>query len=211
MIKNIRTGLAGLALLFLALSVLWTPLPAAAALQAQSYGENLVLRPPAGWRLAYSEGDPGGNYVIEFMPANENQGAWREGYMSIRRGAYQPGSGAHVATQVVHELLQGAQRLCGGRFTPMQQKETTTNGAYTSISGGFCDRSGSAAPYGEGSLVAAVEGKKNLFLVQFGWRPSTESEAKGPGLHIAPELLQQYLNLLNQAVLCGGDGQPVCP
>ncbi len=206
MIKKIRT-----ALLCLSMLSLWQPLPASAALQAKSFGENLVIRPPSGWRLAYTEGDPSGDYIVEFMPGNERQDSWREGYMSVRRGSYQSSKGVHLSTQLVQEVVQNAQRNCAGHFTSMQQKDSVTNGAYTSMSGGFCDRPGNMAPYGEGSLVAMVEGKQHLFLVQFGWRPATEAEGKSGGLRISPEKLQQYLNLLNQAVLCGGDGQPVCP
>jgi hypothetical protein len=209
--QHIQAALLSLSGLSLALAVLLAPVPARAALQAQAIGENLVIRPPANWRLAYADGDPSGDYVIEFMPPNERQDSWREGYMSVRRGTYKPTSGAHLAPQVVQEVLRNAQRICSGHFTSMQQKDSMTNGAYTSISGGFCDRPGNAAPYGEGSLIAVVEGTQHVFLVQFGWRPATETEAKSGGLRISPEKLQQYLNLVNQAVLCGGEGQPLCP
>ena len=31
-------------------------------------GENLMISPPPGWRLAYMDGDPEGNYVVDFLP-----------------------------------------------------------------------------------------------------------------------------------------------
>lgn len=205
------------ALAVLSLSFAMAASPAGAALLDgkvfQPNGENLVIQPPAGWRMAYMNGDPNGDYVIEFMPRNESHDSWREGYMSVQRGAYEPSSGTHLSSQLVQRVLQGAQRNCAGRFTPMKSKDSVNHGAYTSISGGFCDRyNNDAAPYGEGSLVAVVEGKKNLFLVQFGWRPATENELKNYGWRITPERLQQYLNLLNQATLCGGgEDQLTCP
>jgi len=174
-------------------------------------GENLVIQPPSGWRLAYMNGDPSGDYVVEFMPQNESHENWREGYMSVQRGAADVSAGAHMSTPLVQRILQGAQRNCSGHFTAMKQKDTMTNGAYTSISGGFCDRVGSTAPFGEGSVVAVVEGTRNLFLVQFGWRPATESELKNYAWRITPQKLQQYLDLLNHATLCGGPDQLPCP
>lgn len=175
----------------------------------QPNGENLLIQPPAGWRLAYMNGDPNGDYVVEFMPRNESHDSWREGYMSVQRGGLDGTTG--MASQVVQRVLKGAQLKCSGHFTAMKRKDTTTNGAATSISGGFCDRYGPAAPYGEGSVVAVVEGQTNLFLVQFAWRPATENELKAYGWRITPQKLQTYLDLLNQATLCGGKEQPACP
>ena len=178
----------------------------------QPNGENLIIQPPAGWRLAYMNGDPNGDYVVEFMPQNESHDSWREGYMSVQRGAASVSPSVHLSTQIVQRVLQGAQNSCAGHFTPMKQKDSMTNGAYTSISGGFCDRySAAAAPFGEGSLVAVIEGTKNLFLVQFGWRPSTPNELNGYPLRITPQRLQVLLDQINRAMLCGGTDQLVCP
>lgn len=200
--------------LLLLLASLIMPVSSGAALLEgrlfQPNGENLVIHPPAGWRLAYMNGDPNGDYVVEFMPYNESHEDWREGYMSVQRSAAEVSVGARSSTQLVQRVLQGMQRDCAGRFTAMKQKDGVTNGAYNSISGGFCDR-WSGAPFGEGSLIAVIEGKKNLFLVQFGWRPATENELKGYTMRITPQKLQQYLNLLNLATLCGGPNQLVCP
>ena len=204
-----------LALLLLQASLFVSTSSNAALLEGsvfQPLGENLVVQPPAGWRLAYMNGSPSGDYVVEFMPQNETHENWREGYMSVQRGAAEVGAGAHLSTQIVQRVLQGAQRNCSGHFTAMKQKDSMTNGVYTSISGGFCDRLGSAAPFGEGSLMAVFEGTKNLFLVQFGWRPATENELKGYPLRITPQKLQQYLDLLNRVTLCGGSqDQLICP
>lgn len=202
-----------LALLLVQTSLLLSPQAHAELLQGsvfQPNGENLQIKAPAGWRLAYMNGDPNGDYVVEFMPENEAHDSWREGYMSVQRGVVDMTSGTHLSTQFVQRILQGAQRNCSGRFTAMRQKDTVTNGAYTSLGGGFCDRVGSTAPFGEGSLIAVIEGSKNMFLVQFGWRPATENELKDYGWRITPQKLQQYLDLLNNASLCGGKDQAVC-
>ena len=199
----------------LTLTATLTAMPAAHAAQEgslfQPNGENLIIQPPSGWRLAYMNGDPNGDYVVEFLPQNESHDSWREGYMSVQRGAASVSPGVHMSTQIVQRVLQGAQNGCSGHFTPMKQKDSMTNGAYTSISGGFCDRYGPAAPFGEGSLVAVIEGTKNLFLVQFGWRPSTPNELNGYPLRITPQRLQVLLDQLNRAMLCGGADQLTCP
>ncbi|WP_050475793.1 hypothetical protein [Herbaspirillum rhizosphaerae] len=204
-----------LALLLLQASLMVSMSSNAALLEGnvfQPIGENLVVQPPSGWRLAYMNGSPTGDYVVEFMPQNETHENWREGYMSVQRGAADVGAGTHLSTQIVQRVLQGAQRNCSGHFTAMKQKDSMTNGAYTSISGGFCDRLGSAAPFGEGSLIGVFEGTKNLFLVQFGWRPATENELKGNPLRITPQRLQQFLDVMNRATLCGGgQDQLTCP
>ncbi len=198
---------------WLAAVTLTAPLQANAALLEgsifQPNGENLIIQPPSGWRLAYMNGDPNGDYVVEFMPQNESHDSWREGYMSVQRGAIDGTAG--MSSQIVQRVLQGAQLNCQGHFAAMKRKDTMTNGAATSISGGFCDRYGAVAPYGEGSMIAVVEGKEHLFLVQFGWRPATENELKDYGWRITPQKLQVYLDLLNHATLCGGKEQPPCP
>lgn len=201
--------------LSLTLASLAMPVSSSAALLEgrlfQPNGENLIIQPPAGWRLVYMNGDPNGDYVVEFMPPNESHENWREGYMSVQRRAAEISVGARASAQLVQRVLQGAQRDCAGHFTAMKRKDSVTNGAYGAVSGGFCDRWGGDAPFGEGSLIAVIEGKKNLFLVQFGWRPATENELKGYTLRITPQKLQQYLDSLNHAMLCGGPDQLICP
>ena len=177
----------------------------------QPNGENLVIQPPLGWRLAYMNGDPNGAYVVEFLPPNESHDSWREGYMMVQRGPLEGAPGSGMARQIVQRVLGAAQLKCAGRFISMQQKDSFTNGAATSVNGGFCDRVGATAPHGEGSVIAVIEGVNNLFLVQFSWRPPTENSLKDYTWRITPEGLQQYLNLLNQATLCGGSGQAACP
>jgi len=213
--KRIAALLACALSLTLTATLTSMPVARAALLEGnlfQPNGENLIIQPPAGWRLAYMNGDPNGDYVVEFMPQNESHDSWREGYMSVQRGAASASPGVHLSTQIVQRVLQGAQNSCAGHFTPMKQKDSMTNGAYTSISGGFCDRySAAAAPFGEGSLVAVIEGTKNLFLVQFGWRPSTPNELSGYPLRITPQRLQVLLDQINRAMLCGGADQLACP
>jgi len=202
-----------------------TLLPALAAAEAlegaifQPTGENLMVSAPAGWRLAYMNGAPAGDYVVEFMPANEAHDSWREGYMSVQRRSF-PEAGLlaniqarnlTVAQVAVNELMQGVQRACPGRFVAMRQKDSVTNGVPTSVSGGFCDRAGSIAPYGEGAVVAVYQGTERMFVVQFGWRPATPNELKETAFRVTPAKLQQYLDLLNAATLCGGKDQGVCP
>lgn len=173
--------------------------------------ENLLIHPPSGWRLAHTNGDPDGNYVVEFMPNAEEKEDWHEGYMSVQRGAFNPIPGQHMAPQALATLMQVAQTKCRGHFVPMTSKDTLINGAYAAIGGGFCSRDGNVAPYGEGNLTALIEGRKNLFLVQFGWRPANEDDQKDYGWRIRPDRLKQYLDLINQATLCGAQSELPCP
>lgn len=206
----------------LALSALLPAVVAAEGLEGaifQPTGENLMVAPPAGWRLAYMNGVPAGDYVVEFMPANEAHDSWREGYMSVQRRSF-PEAGLlanitarnlTVAQVAISEMMQGVQRACPGRFIAMRQKDSVTNGVPTSVSGGFCDRAGNIAPYGEGAVVAAYQGTERVFVVQFGWRPSTANELTQYPYRVTPAKLQQYLDLLNAATLCGGRDQGACP
>lgn len=213
------TGAASAACVALALLL---PGPAGAEVQGavfQPQGENLMIAPPAGWRMAYMDGDPDGDYVVDFLPPNEALDSWREGYMGVQRRSFPDSAllsnirarNLSVPQVAITELMQSAQRQCPGRFLPMKQKDSLTNNIPTSVSGGFCDRAGSDAPYGEGSVIAVFEGKQRLFVVQFGWRPSNPNEWKQYGYRITPDRLQQYLNLLNAATLCGGAEQGPCP
>lgn len=198
------------------------PLPASADAEGavfQPRGENLMITPPSGWRMAFMDGSPTGDYVVDFLPANEAHDSWREGYMGIQRRSF-PESGLlnnilarqlTVAQVALSEVMQTAQRNCPGRFVPMKQKDTVTNNMPTSISGGFCDRAGNAAPFGEGTLMGVFQGKERLFVVQFSWRPATPSELKEYAYRITPDRLQQFLNLMNSASLCGGPDEGVCP
>lgn len=185
----------------------------------QPQGENLMISPPAGWRMAYMNGDPTGDYVIEFLPPNEALDSWREGYMSVQRRTFPDSAlmsnikarNLTVGSVAIGQIMQNVQSNCPGRFMPMRQKDSFTNAIPTSVSGGFCDRVGTTAPYGEGSVVAAFQGKEKVFVVQFGWRPATANEWQDQAFRITPAKLQTYLDLLNNATLCGGADEPACP
>lgn len=220
-LKKLAAAAAALATVCIALAAL-APAPAWAGAEGavfQPRGENLMISPPPGWRMAFMDGDPGGEYVVDFLPANEAHDSWREGYMGIQRRSFPDSALVNnitarnltVAQVAITEVMQGAQRNCPGRFVPMKQKDSLTNNIPTSVSGGFCDRAGAAAPYGEGTVIAVYQGKERLFVVQFSWRPSTQNELKQYAYRIAPAKLQQYLDLLNGASLCGGPDEGACP
>ncbi|MBG7618604.1 hypothetical protein I5R65_03940 [Herbaspirillum sp. AP02] len=199
-----------------------TPMPSHAEAEGrlfQPVGENLMIAPPPGWRLAYMNGDPEGDYMVDFLPANEAHDSWREGYMGVQRRSF-PDAGLlanirarnlSVPQVALSEVMQGAQRNCPGRFVPMSQKDGSTNNIPLSVSGGFCDRVGPSAPYGEGTVLAVYQGKERLFVVQFSWRPPTENALKQYPYRISPAGLQQFLDLLNAATLCGGPDEGKCP
>ncbi|BEV14928.1 hypothetical protein HBDW_17160 [Herbaspirillum sp. DW155] len=217
-----RRPLAALLLPLLAASLALAPLSGHAEAEGRLFqpkGENLMISPPPGWRLAYMDGDPDGDYMVDFLPANEAHDSWREGYMGVQRRSF-PEAGLlaniqarnlTVAQVALSEVMQGAQRNCPGRFVAMAQKNGSTNNIPLSVSGGFCDRTGPVAPYGEGTVLAVYQGKQQLFVVQFSWRPPTDAANKQYPFRISPAGLQQYLDLINAATLCGGPEEGKCP
>ncbi|MYN15955.1 hypothetical protein GTP81_04250 [Rugamonas sp. FT107W] len=183
-------------------------------------GEQLQHKIPKGWKLAWMEGQPDGEYFVEYLPEAEDINNWREGYLSIRRLPYPNATamaqiekaGAKVADVALFQFIKGAVQSCGGRHQAMSQRTDTSNGVYLAVSGGYCDKYGSAAPFGEGSLIAYAQGKDYVFQIQYGWRPKSETDQKtNLPWHIAPETARQYMEAIKASSLCGGGGQAACP
>lgn len=182
-------------------------------------GEQLQHRIPGGWKLAWMEGQPDGEYFAEYIPQAEDIKSWRGGYLSIRRQSYPNAAamaqiekaGAKIADIGLFQFMRAAAQSCGGSHQAMSQRVSTSNGVYMAVSGGYCDKYGPAAPSGEGSFVAYVQGKDYLFMIQYGWRPKNETEQKANlPWRIAPEASQLYMEAIKASSLCGGKEQPVC-
>jgi hypothetical protein len=60
-------------------------------------------------------------------------------------------------------------------------------------------------------VLGVFQGKQYLFVVQFSWRPSTANELNQYAYRITPARLQQFLDLMNAATLCGGADEGKCP
>ena len=182
-------------------------------------GEQMDYSPPSGWKLAWMNGKQDGEFVAEYIPENEDIFTWREGYLSVKRMAYPPvetlqklkENKTRIADVALIQTINQAKELCGGHHTPMSQRTNTFNGVYFAVGGGYCDKYGPAAPYGEGSFVAFAEGKKFFFRIQYSWRPKSADEQKtNLPWRISPEKAQEYLESIMAMRLCGGDGQPTC-
>jgi hypothetical protein len=173
-------------------------------------GERLQYQPPQGWKIAYMEGTPDGDYVIEYLPDGENLASWRTGYLSIRRKSLPSenimdqikAKKLHLPALVVAQLQQGAKQGCQGKFEAMSHRDNTYNNLYFSVSGGFCGKYGSAAPYGEGSIVAVVEAKANFFTIQYGWRPVSDTDLKDYAWRITPENAEKYIKSIMRMRVC---------
>jgi len=182
-------------------------------------GEQLDHRPPDGWKLAWMSGKADGSYIAEYIPEEEDIQSWREGYLAIERLEFPPADvlqeiekyKTRLADVALHQFAKRAKETCGGQHAEMSQRTNTFNGVYFAISGGYCDRYGKAAPFGEGSFIAFAEGQNYFFRLQYGWRPKTiQEQQKNVPWRIDPQKALQYLEAIRASSLCGGLDQPAC-
>lgn len=182
-------------------------------------GEQLDVAPPNEWKLAWMDGRSDGSYLIEYIPGKEEIDSWRDGYLAIERLHYPPveirkeieNAKSSVSEVALFQFVQNAKKACSGRHEPMMQRVNSFNGIRFAVSGGFCDRYGPAAPYGEGAFIAFAEGKDYLFRIQYGWRPKSIEEKKSNlPWRITPDKAEEYLGAIKAASLCAGPGQPGC-
>lgn len=183
-------------------------------------GEQLQHPIPKGWKLAWMEGTPDGGYLAEYIPQADDINNWREGYLSIQRAAY-PGAAvveqiakanAKVSDVALVQFMKMAADNCGGHHQAMSKGTNTFNGVHFAVSGGYCDKYGPAAPFGEGSVIAYVDGRDYLFRIQYSWRPKDEQAQKDNlPWRIAPAVSTGYMLAIKESSLCGGGGgQPAC-
>jgi hypothetical protein len=206
-------------LAFLLLSLPLTALASESGKPFAVIGEQIDHPVPQGWKLAWMDGEPDGRFVVEYIPQSEQIDSWREGYLAIERIPYPSAEALEEVARMnlkpsdflLNLYIQGAGKSCGGKHEAMSQRSNTFNGAYFSVGGGFCDRYGSAAPFGEGSFVAFVQGESFLFRIQYGWRPRSEQELnRSLPWRITPQDAEAYLGAIKASSLCAGAGQPKC-
>ena len=182
-------------------------------------GEQIDHPLPKGWKLAWMTGKPDGRFVVEYIPEAEQVDSWREGYLAIERLPYPPAEAMkeienkkQTTSGVALSLyIQVAKESCVGKHESMSQRSNTINGTYFSVGGGFCDKYGPPAPFGEGAFVAFVQGKDFLFRIQYGWRPkSAEELSANLPWRITAQVAKEYLEAIKASSLCAGIGQPEC-
>lgn len=182
-------------------------------------GEQVEFHPPSGWKLAWMSGKGNGSYLAEYIPEKENVNEWREGYLAIERLEYPSNevlreienNKTRIADLGLIQFLKKAKETCGGQHAAMSQRTNIFNGVYFAVGGGYCDRYGPAAPFGEGAFVAFAEGKRYFFRIQYAWRPKSVDDQKvNTPWRITPEKAKEYIESIKSMSLCGGDVQPVC-
>jgi hypothetical protein len=182
-------------------------------------GEQIDHPVPKDWKLAWMGGKSDGRFVVEYIPEAEQIDSWREGYLAIERLPYPSAEALKdieskkrtVSEFALSLYIQIATETCGGKHQSMSQRSNTFNGTYFSVGGGFCDKYGSAAPFGEGSFVAFAQGTSFLFRIQYGWRPKSVQELSANlPWRITPQVAKKYLEAIKASLLCAGIGQPEC-
>ncbi|MDR1710139.1 MAG: hypothetical protein LBS70_10520 [Candidatus Accumulibacter sp.] len=182
-------------------------------------GEQVEHPIPKDWKFAWMDGNPEGSYIVEYIPEEEDINSWREGYLLIQRLPYPSKEimaelaekKVHVADVVIVNTQNSADKRCEGKFEKMSHRVNNFNGVYFSVSGSFCTKYGTAAPFGEGAFIAVAEGKDFLFLIQYGWRPKNADERDSNlKWRITPEQATKYLGAIKATTLCGGTDEPEC-
>jgi len=179
-------------------------------------GEQLEHPIPKNWKLAWMDGKPDGRFVVEYIPENDDINTWRKGYLAIERLPY-PSSEVmqqiegNISEFALSRYIQLAKERCAGKHKAMSQRTNTFKNTLMSVGGGFCDKYGPAAPFGEGSFVAFVQGEDFLFRVQYGWRPDSTKELNANlPWRISRQAATQYLEAIKASSLCGGTGEREC-
>lgn len=212
-ISFVRTSLLAL------LMTIWLAGAAHASAPFAVNGEQLDYPVPSGWKLAWMEGKPNGEFYAEYIPSDEDIRSWRKGYLLVKRVPYPPAEvmaeikkgKARFNEIVLAQHMRGAATSCSGKHNAMAARLNTFNGIPFAVSGGFCERYGDSAPYGEGAFVAFAEGRDYFFQIQYGWRPASAQEATmNLPWRIKPREAEAYLNALKTMTLCGGLQQPAC-
>lgn len=213
---------AGTLLLAGALQTVQAGTPAPVAMPPIT-GERTEVTIPTGWRLAYAESGDNGSYLLEYLPAGETIDHWRGEYLLVGRYPYPAGSGktdlkqpgaASIGDGAVAAIQKQAAATCRGqgRFTAMSHHWNVFNGFRFSVSGGFCTQMGTAAPFGEGAVIAFIEGNRYLHQVSFHWRPASAAQRaeREPYWWAEDGAVIRYLTTIKATQLCDGPDEPAC-
>lgn len=179
-------------------------------------GEQLVYKVSTQWRPVWMSGDPKANFFVEYIPEYEQINNWKFGYLKIQRHPYPApeimekikASGGRISDIAAQQFQEQTSKNCLGKHEKMTHRTNTFNNLFFSVTGGFCNKYGSVAPYGEGAVFAFIEGKDFLHSVQYGWRPIDEKTAKenAPWGVFSP-LLIQYLNEMKLITTCNSSAE----
>jgi hypothetical protein len=163
--------------------------------QAQPAGELLLLSPPSGWQVVPQDRE--GNVVtLLYVPPGQNIESWRE-LVTIRSMPRREDADPETALGgIVKRAEETCQKLLEVRKIPFTQES-----AYPTlglIQG--CGRS-RATSRGEFTIVRAIAGKENLFVIEKSWRlPAWKTSEMPEG--IDDDEIMQWLDYLASARVC---------
>ncbi len=183
-------------------------------------GMQLVIAPPEGWDAVWMDGDPDGQYFIEYLPKGDDVNSWRDGYIFVQRTSLVSqqdflnkieSAGYSLLDFMFKSFTYKAQQTCPGNFIKSKPKAEFFNGIKYILGAGYCDKYGPAAPYGESNVFAYAQHGELIFNIKFAWRPrSKQDQIDNPHWPISQEKVDFTFNVLKGAFLCGDEGYEEC-
>lgn len=172
-------------------------------------GERLDVTMPPGWKIVWMEGDPRGEYFVEYAPPGEDVETWKTGHLSIIRKPYPSAqtmkeisdAKLKVADVALIGMVKRLSSACAA-YEEITMRTTTANGLYLALGGGFCGKPSENAPLGEGAFVAFYESKNFIYKVQYSWRPQSEAEKQSSPWGIDAAHAKLYRESIKSATLC---------
>ncbi len=184
-------------------------------------GLQLAITPPVGWSVVWMDGDPDGDYFVEYLPKGDDVNSWRDGYIFVNRISFInkqellekiESEGYSLLDFMFKAFMHKAQKTCPSEFVKSKPKTENFNNIEYILGAGYCNKYGSAAPYGESNVVAYARSGDVVFNVKFAWRPhSKEDQIANPHWPISYEKVDFTFGVLKNAFLCGDEDHEECP
>lgn len=170
--------------------------------QAKQNGELLLVSPPPNWRLAHQ--DRQGNVVTtEYIPLTQKIESWKELItVQIMLGMENADPEDYLGKMVT--LAETAcENLLGVRVIPFTQKST-----YPTV--GVIQGCGKNKEnlQGEFTLIRAISGKDNLYVIRKAWRLPIWNTSENPD--VTDDEILRWLEYLASARVCDTRGK-TCP
>lgn len=153
----------------------------------------MLLSPPRSWqRVSYNYKD--NVEISEYIPAGQTPEEWKERItVQIMHGV----KGADPES-ILGKLLSAAERACdnlGARVIPFQQGSDYSTRGVIQGCGHVRD-----SPYGEFTIIRAIAGKNNLYVIQKAWRLPAWETSESPG--VSDDEILKWLDYLGSARVC---------
>jgi hypothetical protein len=170
-------------------------------------GERIDIVPPADWKLAFTDGDPNGEYFVEYIPNDETITSWKKGYLFVGRKLFKDDkvkefaqkNKKYVVSGLLVQSISEAEKLCPGKYEKMSQITNIFNEISFAVGGGYCGNE----KFGEGAFVAFAVSDKFIYKIHYGWCATTESErSSNLPWRISEDKAKAYLEAIKAATLC---------